>query len=156
MTTTRKITRKTVTKANDIATTLRQFLTLKVQSETIDDRLSTLKKDLQEAVTSAGYEDDLGNFWFDLDEPVDVDGYGTCLKLKRERRVKISVDDDAAEALLREKGLYEDCTTTVTILDEEEIRKAHYKGLLTDEDIDVIFPQTVTYAFVPQKKRGSK
>lgn len=150
---TRKIARRTPAAANGLATTLRQFLTLRVQSEALDERLGTLKKDLTNAVEAEGYEDDKGNFWLDLDEAVEVDGFGTCAKLKKERRVRQTVDENAAEAVLKAKGLYEECTTTVVVLDEEEIRKAHYKGLLTDDDIDAIFPSTITWAFRPEKSR---
>jgi hypothetical protein len=151
---TRKVTRKPVARAaTNIADTLRQFLSLRVQSEALDERLGTLKKDLTTAVETAGYEDDKGNFWLDLDEPVDVDGFGSCVRLKKERRVRVGVDETAAEALLKAKGLYEDCTAQITVLDEEEIRKAHFKGLLTDEEIDQIFPATATWAFKPEKAR---
>lgn len=143
--------KKAAPKKDNLTTILRQFLTLRVQRETIEDREADLKKELQEAVEANGYADDKGHFWLDLDESVNVAGYGEVSKLKRERRATVRVDETAAEALLQDKGLWDDCTATVVVLDEEEIRKAHYKGLLSDEDIATIFPTTVSWAFKPVK-----
>lgn len=149
----RTVARKAAaTKAVDIVSTLRQFLTLKVQREALEDRENDLKKILQHAVETAGYEDDKGNYWLDLDEPLEVDGYGVVPRLKRERRVAFSVDETKAEAILAKKGILDECTTMVPVLDEEEIRKAHFKGVLTDAEIEAIFPAKVTWAFKPEKQ----
>jgi hypothetical protein len=146
--------RKATQAAFDVASVLRQHLTLRVQREALEEREEELKKQLKAHVEAAGYEDDKGHGWLDLDEPVTVEGYGTVPKLKRERRVAQSVDEDTAERILKAKGIYDDCTATVVVLDEAEIRKAHFKGLLSDADIDAIFPSKITYAFLPQKAKG--
>lgn len=153
-TTKRTVTRKKATAKAvvDVATTLRQYLTLRVQREALEDREGTLKKSLQEIIESSGYEDDQGHFWLDLEEPVTVDGFGSVPRLKRERRVSVSFKEDTAEDILKSKGLYDKCTTLVPVYDEEEIRKAHFQGLLSDEDIDAIYPSKVIWAFRPIKK----
>lgn len=149
---TKKVARKTVADAaSSIATSVRQLLTLRVQREALEDRESALKKDVQEYIDANGYEDDKGHIWLDLDEPVDVAGFGTVKQLKRERRVSQSVDEDEAEAILKAKALWDQCTATIVVLDEEEIRKAHFKGELSDADIDAIFPSKITWAFKPVK-----
>jgi hypothetical protein len=144
-----KVARKP--KKDSFVSSVRQLLTLRVQREALEERESALKKDVQEFIDANGYEDDKGHIWFDLDEPLDIAGFGTVKQLKRERRVSVTVDDTQAEAILQAKGIYDDCTTTIVVLDEEEIRKAHFKGLLTDADIDAIFPPKVSWAFRPVK-----
>jgi hypothetical protein len=40
----------------------------------------------------------------------------------------------------------------VPTLDEEEIMKAYYEDLLTEQDIDTMFTETVTWALVTTKR----
>lgn len=143
--------KKPAAKANSLGSIVRQFLTLRVQREALEEREGTLKKSLQQTIEASGYEDDKGHFWLDLDEEVAVDGFGTCKALKRERRVSVGFAEATAEEILKAKGIYDQCTTLVPVYDEEEIRKAHFQGLLSDEDIDAIYPSKVIWALKPVK-----
>jgi len=55
---------------------------------------------------------------------------------------------DVAEKILGEKNLKEQCIKMVPMLDEAEIMASFYRGDLTEEDIDAMFPSKVSYAFV--------
>lgn len=138
-----------------LAEKVRQFLSLKGQAQTLDERLGTLKKELSGEVESHGYEDDKGSFWLDLPEAITVDGE-TYDKLKREKRTGFVMDEDAANAILKKRKLFKPveeggCLRTIVVLDEAEIRTQHFKGVLTDDDIDAIFKARVTWSFLPQK-----
>jgi hypothetical protein len=39
----------------------------------------------------------------------------------------------------------------VPMLDESEVMACLYEGLLTEEEIDSMFPKSVSYAFIPSK-----
>lgn len=139
------VTRK---RSTGIAGRLLQFLTLKHEVEQQEERLGTIKKDLSATVEEDGYTDDKGNYWFDLDEPVEFDGK-TYRRIKREARVSERLDEETAETILRKKGLYDECTTTIVVLDEEAISKAYFQKRLSAADMDKMFPKTTTWAFKP-------
>lgn len=113
---------------------------LTVTRDAIKSRLSTI-------VERYGEVDDRGHLIFAL--PGVVGGYKS---LVRQRRSKRTEDVEAAEQILRSKGLYERCTAQVPVLDEDEIMAAHYEGLLTQDDIDAMFPEAISYAFAPAKE----
>lgn len=125
----------------------RQFVLLKKQREALEKREKEVKTRISGYVEEHGYEDEKGHVLFDLPEP--VEGFA---HLKRERRQSRALDQDRAEALLRERGIYDDCTRTIVVLDEDAIMQAYYNEQLTEEDIDSMFNTKVTYAFVPVKE----
>jgi hypothetical protein len=55
---------------------------------------------------------------------------------------------DIAEKIIQEKGLTERCIKMVPTLDEAEIMASFYRGELTEDDIDAMFPSKVSYAFI--------
>jgi hypothetical protein len=61
-------------------------------------------------------------------------------------------DENTANELLKEKGLFDTCTTTVTTLDQDAVMGAYYEGKLTDADIETMFPEKVTWALILEKK----
>lgn len=158
--TVKRTTRKPSAPASSIAERLRQFLNLKAQIEFSEEHLGELKGDLSGVIEEQGYADDKGHYWFDLDEPVEANVYNDDKKtietakfgkIKREKRVTTRIDPDAAEEILKKKKLLRECTTTLTVLDEEAINKAYFQGKLTKADIDKIFKSTITWAFKPVK-----
>jgi len=58
---------------------------------------------------------------------------------------------DAAVAILATKGLADRCIKTLPTVDEDEVMACLYDGLLTEGDVDKMFPKTVTYAFYTKK-----
>lgn len=137
--------RKTAKKALDLSkikVLASQFKMLKQQTNLLDERLGELKNELSVEVEEWGYEDDKGSLWLDFDEPVDqIKG------LKRECRVSQKLDSNQADSILRKKGLTDRCTKMVPVLDTEEIMNCHYDGLLTEDEIDAMWPKSTTYAF---------
>ena len=126
---------------------VRAFVRLKATIKSLTADADDIKKDLSARVEALGDEDEDGSQWLNL--PAPVDGYAS---LKRERRVTTKIDMVAAEDLLNSKGLNDRCIVMVPALNEVEVMAAVSEGLLSDEDLDIIFPKTITYAFVPSKK----
>ena len=81
-----------------------------------------------------------------LDE--EVDGYRA---LQRQRRVSQKLDPEAAETLLKAKGLDARCYQLLPVLDEDAVMSCLYEGLLTEEEVDAMFPKSIVWAFVPSK-----
>ena len=55
---------------------------------------------------------------------------------------------DVADTLLVERGIKDDCIIMIPTVSEDAIMAAFYKGQLSEEDIDSMFPAKVSYAFV--------
>ena len=126
---------------------VRRFLTLKGRITDLAVEQDEIKKELSELVDSTGTPDEKGNIWLSL--PEEIDG---IISLQRQRKTSRSLDESYAERILRKKGLYDRCYKMVPVLDEGEVMAAHYDGLISEEEIDEMFPTKVSYAFIPSKK----
>jgi hypothetical protein len=126
---------------------VRAFVRLKNTVKALTEEQNKLRDGLAAVVESAGDEDEDGSQWLNL--PAEVEGFAS---LKRERRVSRSLDMDAAERILKEKNLYEECITHVPAVDEDAVMTALAQDKLTEDDINQMYPAKITYAFVPSKK----
>jgi hypothetical protein len=125
---------------------VREYAGVRSQSELIRARETELKKRLATIVEEYGEEDEKGHLWLVLPEAT-----GGWQSLKRERRVRTGLDEDKAERILAAAGLTERCYKMEPVLDQDEIMAALYEGLLTEQQVDEMYPQTVSFAFVPVK-----
>jgi hypothetical protein len=122
---------------------VRQNATLK---DRIDSALSIqneVKTKLREGLKELGEPDDNGHIVVEVND--DVTG---IKKVVNQRKVSKSLDMNVAEEVLKEKGLHDRCVMMVPVLDEEAIMAAYYEGLVTEEDIDKMFPAKITWALV--------
>ena len=126
---------------------LQQYVTLKDEAEAITERVTTIKKRLTAYIEDLGEPNEKGSIVL----PVEDDRTGTRAIVKQ-RRVSKQFDENTANDLLKSKGLFDTCTTTVTMLDQDAVMAAYYEGKLTDSDIDTMFPEKVTWALVLEKK----
>jgi len=126
---------------------LQQYVTLKDEAEAITERVTTIKKRLTAYIEDLGEPNEKGSIVL----PVEDDRTGTRAIVKQ-RRVSKQFDENTANDLLKSKGLFDTCTTTVTMLDQDAVMAAYYEGKLTDSDIDTMFPEKVTWALVLGKK----
>jgi hypothetical protein len=117
----------------------KQYLALKEQIKFLSDRQSEIKKRLNEAVQELGEVDGRGHITLELDEDI---------KVTNQRRVSKALNMDVADQLLAERGIKDDCIIMIPTVSEDAIMAAFYKGQLTEEDIDAMFPAKVSFAFV--------
>jgi hypothetical protein len=136
------------TETDTLVRETRSFLRVKNTADMLKKEADQIRDRLAEIVMSTGEADENGSVWLDL--PDEIEG---IVALKRERRVSQSLDADEAERILESKGLAARCYKTIPVLDEDEVMAALYEGLLTEADIDTMFPKKVSWAFVPSKKR---
>jgi len=127
----------------EIIELVRENVVLKGRIDELSSIQVTVKKDLKKGIEELGVEDDRGHIVVDLGQ--DVSGVTAVMQ---QRRVSKSLDTDVAEELLKEKGLYDRCVATISVLDEDAVMAAYYEGALTEADIDTMFPAKVSYALV--------
>jgi hypothetical protein len=117
----------------------KQYLALKEKIKFLSDRQSEIKRRLNEAVQELGEVDGRGHITLELDEDI---------KITNQRRVSKALNMDVADTLLAERGIKDDCIIMIPTVSEDAIMAAFYKGQLSEEDIDSMFPAKVSYAFV--------
>jgi hypothetical protein len=125
---------------------VRQYQALKDEVDLANKRKDEVKGRIFSATENYGEVTDKGHYVIDINDS--LTGIKSVVK---QRRAAKSFNPDAADTLLSSKGLREKCVKTVEILDEDAIMSAYYEGLLTDEDIDTMFPDKVTWALILEK-----
>lgn len=125
---------------------VREYVFLKKKIDDLAKEQNTIKAKLSDVVDTEGESDDKGHLWYRL--PEEVEGY---VSLKRERRVTSGLDLEEAERILKDKGLDTRCFRMQPVLDEDAVMACLYEGLLTEEEIDTMFPKKITWAFIPSK-----
>lgn len=136
-------------KETPLLTKVRQFVTLKRQIDDLTKEQAVVKSYLSELVDNEGQEDDKGHRWIVLDQ--EVDGYKS---LQRVRRVSQRLDEEVALQMLKEKGLDSRCFEMKPVIKEDEVMACLYEGLLSEEDVDKLYPKTIVWAFQPSKTVG--
>ena len=140
------IERNLPTEGNPIVNKVRKYVSLRGRIEDLTKEQSVLKIELAEIVDNEGTPDEKGHIWYSL--PEEVDGYRS---LQRQRKVSQKLDEDTARTILKQKGLTDRCYKLVPVLDESEVMACLYEDLLSEEEVDSMFPKSVSYAFIPSK-----
>ena len=122
---------------------MRRTAVLKDEINLLTNRQKEIKERLVASLKEYGEVDGRGHIVLEVNDPIT----GTE-KITHQRKVSKSLDMDVAEKILGEKNLKEQCIKMVPMLDEAEIMASFYRGDLTEEDIDAMFPSKVSYAFV--------
>lgn len=131
---------------SDLDTMYKEYVHLKKNIDDLTARQNVIKKQLSEFVDANGLEDDKGHKWYDMQE------YGGYAGMQRQRRVSQTLDEEAAHDLLRDKDLSARCYELKPVLDEQAVMECLMEGLLTEDDVDTMFPKKVTSAFILVKK----
>lgn len=130
----------------DIQSTVRQYLRLKDEITLLNNRTDQLKEELLNAVDQVEV-DDRGHKKLTVD-----DEFKGEVLITKQRKVSKILDMDIAETILTAKGIKDQCIKMVPVLDESSIMRSFQEGLLTEEDIDTMFPSKVSYAFLVKVK----
>lgn len=123
-----------------------QFVGLKDQINTLTSRQSEIKTRLLKELETVD-PDDKGHRAVSFE-----DAAVGSIRVTRQRRVSKTLDMDVAEKILKEKGIYDECTKVEVTLDDSKIMSALYKGQLTEQDIDTMFPEKESFAFIVDNK----
>lgn len=131
---------------SDLDSMYREYVLLKKNIDDLTKRQDEIKKELISFVDANGDEDDKGHKWYNMP------AYKGYVGMQRQRRVSHKVNEHMAHQVLTEKGLAARCFELKPVLNQDEVMACLAEGLLTEEDIDSIFTQTVTPAFVLVKE----
>jgi len=103
-----------------------------------------------------GEQDESGHYWIRFDdEPIEDPDGGEVIAIEAQRRAPKKLNAERAEALLRRKKMWEQCTETVTevVINEDAILAAAFEKKLTEEELESLYDIKVTYAFLPQRTK---
>jgi len=132
---------------DDVLSQAQQYAFFKKQVEYFQEQMKSLREDLFTHIEENGETDDKGNVIFEL--PQEIEGFTSITK---QRRVTRKIDEDIAFDLIDEKGLRDKVIKTVEVIDEDALMAALYSDELTEEEIDEMYPQTVVWALVMNKR----
>lgn len=132
----------------EIKSNIRQYATLKEQTDLLNKRMSEVKMFLSDAVKNFGETDGRGHINLEVgDESVGV------ASLQLQRRSTPQENMEAIERILKGKmndnnqPLWEQCIKYVPQVQEDEVMRLSFEGALTEEDIAEMYPRKISYAF---------
>jgi anion-transporting ArsA/GET3 family ATPase len=128
---------------------VRQYVSIKDNIDFFTKRQSEMKNRIVEQLKELGEEDSKGNVVIELD-----DKETKITSVIHQKRVSKSLDMEKAEQILEAKGIKDRCIVMVKSISEEEIMAAYYEGLITEEEVDAMFPSKVTYALLVKQNNG--
>ena len=132
---------------DDLVNQTKEYAFIKAQREYLEKQHKELREKLFEVLDGSGEPDDKGNIILEL--PQEVDGYVSVVKQKRVSR---KVDELVAEEIITEKGMEDTLYKTIRVVDEDALMAALYNDELTEEEIDQMYPQKITWALILSKK----
>jgi hypothetical protein len=132
---------------DDTLSQTQQYIFYKKQVEYFQQQMKDLRENLFSVIDDSGEKDDKGNIIFEL--PKEIEGFTSMTK---QRRVSRKIDEDVAFEIIDERGLRDKLIKTVEVIDEDALMAALYSDELTEEEVDEMYPQTVVWALVMNKR----
>jgi hypothetical protein len=128
----------------------REMLVLRENKAVLEQREKQLKSDLMDMLVEYGQPYGPEGQHRSIDFPGPVRGY---VRLVRQSKSSVSVDGARAEAIARQKGLYDRLFKPVMTLDQDAVTVALLEGLISDSEMESIFPRKTSSAFVMEKEK---
>lgn len=128
----------------------REMILIREQKTRIANRETELKKDLMDALKVFGDPYGTSGQHQTIEFPKAIRG---IVRFVRQSKTANEVDEEAAEAIARRQGIYDRLFKPVMTLDDAAVMVALREGILTDADVEAIFPKKTIYAFVAEKKK---
>ena len=134
------------TDENDLVARTKKYAFLKSQLDYLEKEQKALREELFVFLDGEGEVDDKGNIMVQL--PQEVDGFNSIIK---QRRVTRKVDEWKAEEIITAHGLEESLYKTVRVVDEDALMAALYEEVLTEAEVDEMYPPKIVWALVLKK-----
>lgn len=131
----------------DFLTQVREYVRAKQTIDALDKRTKELRERLLYAIELQGEEDSNGNLFLPLD--ANVDG---VVSLEKQRRVSRKLNEELAESIIDEKGIGDSIYEMKRVINEEALMAAYYNEQITEDELDSMFPSTVTWALRTSRK----
>ena len=126
---------------DNFETQVREYARLKATLEMLESRQKELRESIFSALEERGVEDDRGNLVIEL--PESIEGVA---RVEKQRRVSRKVNEAVAEEIIAEHNLEDKLYTTIRVIDQDAIMSALYEGTLSEDEVDRMYPPTVTWA----------
>lgn len=128
----------------------REYLLAKKEADRAAATVKVLRDIMFEKLEKAGEADENGHVKFSLPTPY----FGTAALVKQ-RRVSRKIDEAKAREIAEEHDLLDTLIKTVEVFDEDAIMQALVNEELTPDEVDAMFPATVTYALTAEKEKSA-
>lgn len=132
----------------DLMPLVRNYASNRALRERAEKAEGEYKKELMEILAAQGEDQEGGHKIIPLPEPVPL-GKRAMVGIQRQRRAPQSLSEERAEEYLRAKGLWEACTTQVTVLNEDAILALNFTGGIPDTELQALYDVRETFAFYP-------
>jgi hypothetical protein len=132
---------------NDFESQVREYAKLKASMDILETRQKELREKLFTVLDSDGFEDDKGNLQFELS--VAIEG---IVRLEKQRRTSRKLNELVADEIIESASLSDEVYEMKRVINEDALMAAYYEGKLTEEQLDEMFPTTVTWALRTLKK----
>lgn len=117
---------------------------LREQSNLLTEELETRKNRIKAVVQKYGETDpETGSLFLDLGETL----HNGIAVLKNQCASSNRMNEEMAQEILTDKGLWEEMVEWIPVPDESRIRAAFYDNKITQDELDRMFPTRVQYAF---------
>jgi len=136
-----------VANPDDFNSQVREYIKIKNSMEIFEARAKELREKLFAVLDDEGLEDEKGNLQFDLETPVD-----SVVRLEKQRRSSRKLNEFRAEEIIDEVGIGDDIYEMKRVINEDSLMAAYYQDKLTEDQLDEMFPVTVTWALRTVKK----
>lgn len=120
-----------------------EFINLREELQQVTARKEQTRDWLKQRLQNSGYVDHDGNQWFDL-----PDGYGEYRHLKNEKKVSTTINVERLKNLALDKGVEARVIRkeVIEVIDQDEIYVLYQENIITEEELDSLFDEKVTYA----------
>jgi hypothetical protein len=132
---------------DDLESQAKQYIFFKKQVEYFESELKSLREKLFKDIDANGEVDGSGNLFVELSSEID----GVTM-LQKQKRVSRKIDPQMADNLIVSKGLENELYKTIQIIDEDALMAALYEGKLTEEEVDLMYPQKIVWALILNKR----
>jgi hypothetical protein len=127
---------------------VRQYVVVKDEVKFLSDRENEIKQRVIDSLKELGEEDSRGHIVAEVND--EKTGISSVV---HQKRISKSLDMDKAETILTSKGIKDRCIKLVPTINEDEIMAAYYEGLITEQEVDEMFPAKVSYALYLKNDR---
>ena len=132
---------------DDFEVQTKEYAFLKKQTEYLTSQQKELREKMFAALEERGEVDDKGNIVIELEN--DIEGINTVMK---QRRVSRKIDEQMADNIIASKGLEDKLYKTIQVIDEDALMACLYSDELTEEEVDLMYPQQIVWALVLNKQ----
>lgn len=131
-----------------IEATIRRWAAISARVKELEGQKDALRPELLAYAEHRGKVDANGHQHVDLGTPIQMSGGKTFLGITREKRTSRVLNEESVRRLAAAKGLTDRFfrQEVITVLDPEEIYRAHQEELISDEELEGLIDTTITHA----------